>query len=188
MSPVKRLFSRPGARADILIRDAYVLDPRTDLDGAHDVLIRGGEIAEIGAAGYAARARRGRHRRRGRQTPVPGVRRPARAPAHARSGVQGGHRLRHGRRGRGRVLRDRRDAQHHPDRRHRVGRQLADRRGVAAGPGADRLFGEHHPRPARRGTDRDGRPARRGGDRLHRRRQAGDLSRDACAARCSTSG
>jgi dihydroorotase len=51
MSPVKRLFSRPDAAADILIRNAYALDPRTGLDGAHDVLIRGGEIAEIGAAG-----------------------------------------------------------------------------------------------------------------------------------------
>jgi dihydroorotase len=51
MSPVKRLFSRPGAAADMLIRNAYTLDPRADLDGAHDVLIRGGEIAEIGAAG-----------------------------------------------------------------------------------------------------------------------------------------
>jgi dihydroorotase len=51
MSPVKRLFSRPDAGADILIRNAYALDPRTGLDGAHDVLIRGGEIAEIDAAG-----------------------------------------------------------------------------------------------------------------------------------------
>jgi dihydroorotase len=51
MSSVTRLFSRPGAGADILIRKAYVLDPRTGIDGAHDVLIRGGEIAEIAAAG-----------------------------------------------------------------------------------------------------------------------------------------
>jgi dihydroorotase len=51
MSPVKRLFSRPGAGADILIRNAYVLDPRTGIDGAYDVLIRGGEIAEIAGAG-----------------------------------------------------------------------------------------------------------------------------------------
>jgi dihydroorotase len=51
MSPVKRLFSRPGAAADILIRNAHVLDPRTSLDGAHDVLVRGGEIAEVGAGG-----------------------------------------------------------------------------------------------------------------------------------------
>ena len=45
MSPVKRLFARPGAAADILIRNASALDPRTGLDGEHDVLIRGGEIA-----------------------------------------------------------------------------------------------------------------------------------------------
>jgi dihydroorotase len=50
MSPVKRLFSRPGDGADLLIRNAYALDPRTGVDGAHDVLIRSGEIAEIGAA------------------------------------------------------------------------------------------------------------------------------------------
>jgi dihydroorotase len=37
--------------ADLLIREAHVLDPRTGIDGRHDVLVRGGEIAEIGAAG-----------------------------------------------------------------------------------------------------------------------------------------
>jgi dihydroorotase len=44
-----RLFhpERPGI--DLLIRAAQVLDPRTDLDGPHDVLIRDGRIAELGA-------------------------------------------------------------------------------------------------------------------------------------------
>jgi dihydroorotase len=45
----ERLFvaERPGA--DLLIRGAQVLDPRSDLDGPHDILVRGGRIAELGA-------------------------------------------------------------------------------------------------------------------------------------------
>jgi dihydroorotase len=45
------LDSRPAPPADLLIRGAHILDPRTRLDGRHDVLIRGGDIAEIGAPG-----------------------------------------------------------------------------------------------------------------------------------------
>ena len=45
------LDSRPTPPADLLVVGAHVLDPRTGLDGRHDVLIRGGEIAEIGAPG-----------------------------------------------------------------------------------------------------------------------------------------
>jgi dihydroorotase len=42
----------PNARpADLLIREAHVLDPRTALDGPADVLVRGGTIAAIGAPG-----------------------------------------------------------------------------------------------------------------------------------------
>jgi dihydroorotase len=42
----------PAAKpADILVRQAHVLDPRTGLDGPADVLVRDGVIAEIGAAG-----------------------------------------------------------------------------------------------------------------------------------------
>ncbi len=50
MSP-RRLFhtDRPGD--DLLIRGAHVLDPRTDLDEAHDILIRNGRIAELGESG-----------------------------------------------------------------------------------------------------------------------------------------
>ncbi len=48
MAP-ERLFSVPRAGVDLLIRGAHVLDPRGDLDAAHDVLIRAGRIAEIGA-------------------------------------------------------------------------------------------------------------------------------------------
>jgi dihydroorotase len=42
------LDCRPTPPADLLIRSAHVLDPRTGIDGLHDVLVRGGEIAEIG--------------------------------------------------------------------------------------------------------------------------------------------
>jgi dihydroorotase len=37
--------------ADLLIRGAHVLDPRTELDEPRDILIRDGHIAELGAAG-----------------------------------------------------------------------------------------------------------------------------------------
>jgi dihydroorotase len=44
---VRRLFhaARPGE--DLLIRGAHVLDPRADLDEAHDILIRNGRIVEL---------------------------------------------------------------------------------------------------------------------------------------------
>ena len=45
------LVGRESAPVDILIRGAHVLDPRTGIDAAHDVLIRGGEIAQLGAPG-----------------------------------------------------------------------------------------------------------------------------------------
>jgi dihydroorotase len=41
--------ARGGDGADLLIRGARVFDPRGGLDGVADVLVRGGEIAEIGA-------------------------------------------------------------------------------------------------------------------------------------------
>jgi dihydroorotase len=48
---VRGLFFAGGRPADLLIRRAHVLDPRSGLDGPGDVLVRGGEIAEIGAPG-----------------------------------------------------------------------------------------------------------------------------------------
>jgi dihydroorotase len=45
------LDHRPVPPADLLVRGAHVLDPRTGLDAPQDVLVRGGEIAEIGAPG-----------------------------------------------------------------------------------------------------------------------------------------
>ncbi len=47
----ERLFHRSERPANLLIRDAHVLDPRTGLDEPHDVLIRGGHIAELGSPG-----------------------------------------------------------------------------------------------------------------------------------------
>ncbi|HYZ80672.1 MAG TPA: dihydroorotase, partial [Solirubrobacteraceae bacterium] len=41
--------ARPGE--DLLIRGAHLLDPRADLDEPHDILIRNGEIAELGEPG-----------------------------------------------------------------------------------------------------------------------------------------
>ena len=47
----KRLFQRAAQPAELLITGAHVLDPRTNLDEAHDILIRGGVIAELGEPG-----------------------------------------------------------------------------------------------------------------------------------------
>ena len=152
-----------------------------------DVLVRDGEIAELGAArqrcapeGAEVVEGEGRHL-------LPGLRRPARAPARPRPGARGGPRHRHPRRRRRRLLRRARDAQHRPGGRlaRRVLRSLRD----AAAPRrarARRLPGLDHPRPARRGAHRDGRAARRRRARLHRRRHAG-RSAGMLRKRCSTS-
>ncbi len=53
----KRLFQRRDlARAELLIKNAHVLDPRADLDERHDVLIRDGHIAELGSPGSLTEA------------------------------------------------------------------------------------------------------------------------------------
>jgi dihydroorotase len=51
---MRALFSREQPPADLLVRGARVLDPRTGVDGTHDVLVRDGTIAELGAAGALA--------------------------------------------------------------------------------------------------------------------------------------
>lgn len=48
---VQRLFHAAGEPAELLIRGAHALDPRGDLDAPHDVLVRDGVVAEIGAPG-----------------------------------------------------------------------------------------------------------------------------------------
>src|ERR671936_754613 len=45
------LLQAPRARADLLLCDVRVLDPRAGLDARVDVRIRAGEVAELGAAG-----------------------------------------------------------------------------------------------------------------------------------------
>jgi len=45
------LVCRRAPGADVLITGAHVLDPRTGLDEPHDVLVREGDIAELGAPG-----------------------------------------------------------------------------------------------------------------------------------------
>jgi dihydroorotase len=45
------LDHRATPPADLLVRGAHLLDPRTGLDEPLDVLVRGGEIAELGAPG-----------------------------------------------------------------------------------------------------------------------------------------
>jgi dihydroorotase len=49
-----RLVSAPSRPAALLVHGVYVLDPRTGLDGVHDVLVSDGEIAEIGEPGSLA--------------------------------------------------------------------------------------------------------------------------------------
>jgi dihydroorotase len=48
---VQRLFRAPAPPADLLVRGAHALDPRTGLDAPHDVLVRDGVVAEIGTPG-----------------------------------------------------------------------------------------------------------------------------------------
>jgi dihydroorotase len=48
------LVHREQPPADLLIRGAHVLDPRAGIDAPHDVLVRAGEIAELGAPGSIA--------------------------------------------------------------------------------------------------------------------------------------
>src|SRR5687767_8028006 len=45
------LVRRPAPAASLLVRGAHLVDPRAGLDGPGDVLVRDGEIAELGEAG-----------------------------------------------------------------------------------------------------------------------------------------
>jgi dihydroorotase len=45
------MTARSAPPAELLIRGGHVLDPRGDVDGPHDVLVRSGRVAEIGAPG-----------------------------------------------------------------------------------------------------------------------------------------
>jgi len=50
-SRTPKLVRAPAPDATLLVRSVHVLDPRTGIDGAHDVLVRDGVIAEIGTPG-----------------------------------------------------------------------------------------------------------------------------------------
>ena len=49
--PADILFGRDRPPAELLISSAHVLDPRTEVDGPHDVMIRDGRIAELAPPG-----------------------------------------------------------------------------------------------------------------------------------------
>jgi dihydroorotase len=59
MDSRSRLHHRPQPPAELLIREAYVLDPLAGLDEPRDILIRDGEVAELGAPGAQAVPRGG---------------------------------------------------------------------------------------------------------------------------------
>jgi dihydroorotase len=54
-----RLHHRERQPAELLVRSAHVLDPRTALDEARDILIRDGHIAELGPSGTLSAAEDG---------------------------------------------------------------------------------------------------------------------------------
>jgi dihydroorotase len=51
MRSVNPLVSAPQPNAQLLLRDVHVLDPRAKLDARHDLRVRDGKIAELGAPG-----------------------------------------------------------------------------------------------------------------------------------------
>jgi dihydroorotase len=48
------LVRRPTAPAELLLRDVHVFDPRAGIDARHDLLVRGGAVAQLGAPGTLA--------------------------------------------------------------------------------------------------------------------------------------
>jgi dihydroorotase len=54
VSFAEALDMRPGEGADLILRGATVLDPVAGIEGVHDVVVRGGRIAELAAPGAAA--------------------------------------------------------------------------------------------------------------------------------------
>ena len=138
---------------------------------------RGGPLRHRDGARRCDRADRGARLERGRA--CTGVRRPARAPAHAWARGRGDDRERH-RSGRGRgLLRDPRDAEHRSGRRfgHRPRFAPGDRAPGGADPG--RVHGVDLEGARGRGADRAGRARRRRRGGVHRRRSPGRLG---CAA------
>ena len=96
----------------LLIQNGRVVDPAGGIDAVADVLIADGRIAKVGRA-LKAPAGTELIDATG-QSGLPGLHRHARAPARAGLRVQGDDRVRHARRGRGRVHRGGLHGQHLP--------------------------------------------------------------------------
>ena len=104
---------------------ARLLDPRAGIDGTHDLLVRDGAVAEIGAPGALDPPEgcevvegEGLHVLPGFVDPHVHLRTPG-------PRGRGGPRVRHARRGGRRLLLRARDAEHRPGRRQRLGAALA---------------------------------------------------------------
>jgi dihydroorotase len=54
MSLRDQLDVRPGPDAELILRNATVLDPVAGIEGQHDLVVRDGRVAELAAAGAAA--------------------------------------------------------------------------------------------------------------------------------------
>ncbi len=54
MRAISSLDHRAAPAPDLVLREARVLDPRAGIEGVHDVVVRGGAIAELAAPGAAA--------------------------------------------------------------------------------------------------------------------------------------
>ena len=145
---------------DLLIRGAHAIDPRSGLDRECDIVVRDGPDRRDRRSRRRRASRRRRGDRRCRAARLPGLLRPPRPSADARPGVPRGHRVRHPRRRRGRLLRDRRDGEHRPGRRRPGDRRGAPRAGRGRGGRPDRLRRDRHPRHGGARADRDGGAAR----------------------------
>ena len=117
MSPREAVPTAGSRPAELLIRQAHVLDPRTGIDEPHDVLIRDGGIAELGEPGALTGIKpttpptmeaAGKHLFPAFVDPHVHLRTPG-------PGVQGEHRDRHDGSRRRRLLPGDRDAEHLAD-------------------------------------------------------------------------
>ena len=167
------LVHREQPPADLLIRGAHVLDPRAGIDAEHDVLVRDGEIAELGAPGSLEPPEgaevldgEGRHLFPGFVDPhvhlrVPGQEHKEDLDSGTRAAAAGGFVAV--------VAMPNTDPTVDDATVLRSLREAAPARGAHPG----RLPRRRHARPAGRRADGDGGAARRRRARLHRRRQAG---------------
>ena len=162
--------------------------PEAELDSTHDVVVRGGEIAEISDSGQGEGARRRRGGRRARaccscpafvdphvHLRAPGQEHKEDIETGTRAAAAGGYCA---------VV-----AMANTEPPIDSAAVLGSVREIARGGGVDpgRLRRQRHPRDGRRGADRDGGAARRRRGRLLRRRPARRAARGCCAARSSTS-